>query len=65
MKASYPFKVAEYAGVVGVSDEPAFSWWDNPCLKKETENHSSSQQEIPQDDADVAYTEKPDHEQTN
>ena len=36
MKESYPVKVAEYAEVVGISDEPAFSWWTTHVLKKET-----------------------------
>ena len=35
------------------SDEPAFSWWTIHVSKKETENHSSSQQKIPQDDTQI------------
>ena len=27
MKESYPIEVAEYAEAMGISDEPAFSWW--------------------------------------
>ena len=27
MKKSYPVDVAEYAEAVGISDEPAISWW--------------------------------------
>ena len=34
MKESYPVKVAEYAEAVGISDEPAFSWWTTHVLKK-------------------------------
>ena len=29
MKESYPVEVAEYAQAMGISDEPAFSWWTN------------------------------------
>ena len=53
MKESYPVKVAEYAEVVGISDKPAFSWWTTHVLKEQTENHTSSQQEIPQDDIQI------------
>ena len=52
MKESYPVEVSEYAEAVGLSDEPAFLV-DNPCLKKVTENHSSSQQKIPQVDTQI------------
>ena len=34
MKESYPVKVDEYAKVVGISDEAAFSWWTTHVLKK-------------------------------
>ena len=34
MKESYPVEVAEYAEAVGISDEPAFSWWTAHVLKK-------------------------------
>ena len=34
MKESYPVEVAEYAEAVGISDEPAFSWWTCHLLKK-------------------------------
>ena len=34
MKDSYPIEVAEYAEAVGISDEPAFSWWTTHVLKK-------------------------------
>ena len=34
MKESYPVQVAEYAETVGISDEPAFSWWTAHVLKK-------------------------------
>ena len=47
MKESYPVEVAEYVEAMGIGDEPAFSWWTTHVLKK-TENHSSSQQKIPQ-----------------
>ena len=33
MKESYPVEVAEYAEAVGISDEPAFSWWTAHVLK--------------------------------
>ena len=52
MKESYPIEVAEYAEARGISDEPACSWWTTHVLKKR-ENHSSSQQEIPQDDTRI------------
>ena len=34
MKESYPVEVSEYAEAVGISDEPAFSWWAVHVLKK-------------------------------
>ena len=34
MKESYPVEVAEYAEAVGISNEPAFSWWTAYVLKK-------------------------------
>ena len=33
MKESYPVEVTEYAEAVGISDEPAFSWWTTHVLK--------------------------------
>ena len=53
MQESYPVEVAEYAEAMGISDEPAFSWWTTHCLEKETENHSSSQQEISPHDIQI------------
>ena len=34
MKESYPIEVPEYAEAMGISDEPAFSWWTAHVLKK-------------------------------
>ena len=34
MKESYPVEVAEYAEAMGISDEPAFSWWTTHVSKK-------------------------------
>ena len=34
MKESYLVVAAEYAEAVGISDEPAFSWWTAHVLKK-------------------------------
>ena len=34
MKESYPVEVAEYAEAVGISDEPAYSWWTTHVLNK-------------------------------
>ena len=34
MKESYPVEVGEYAEAMGISDEPAFSWWTTLVLKK-------------------------------
>ena len=34
MKESYPVEVAEYVEAMGISDEPAFSWWTTHVLKK-------------------------------
>ena len=43
MKESYPVEVSEYA-------ETCIVLVNSSCLEKETEDHSSSQQEIPQVD---------------
>ena len=37
MKESYPVEVAEYAEAMGISDEPAFSWWTLHVLKRDRE----------------------------
>ena len=34
MKESYPVEVAKYSEAVGISDEPAFSWWTTHVLKR-------------------------------
>ena len=34
MKESYPVEVAENTEAVGISDEPAFSWWTAHVLEK-------------------------------
>jgi hypothetical protein len=34
VKDSYPVQAAEYAIAVGLSDQPAFSWWVPTTLKK-------------------------------
>ena len=47
MKMSYPVEVEEYAEAMGISDEPAFSWWTTHVLKKRLRIISSSQQKIP------------------
>ena len=51
MNQSYPVEVAEYAEAMGISNEHVFSWWTTHVLKKE--DHSSSQQEIPQDETQI------------
>ena len=38
MKESYPVEVAEYAEAVGISDEPALSWWITHVLKRDRES---------------------------
>ena len=34
IKESYPAEVAEYVEAMGISDEPAFSWWTIHVLKR-------------------------------
>ena len=34
MKEPYPVEVAGYTETMGLSDEPAFSWWTTHVLKK-------------------------------
>ena len=34
MKEPYPVEVTGYAEAMGLSDEPAFSWWTTHVLKK-------------------------------
>ena len=53
MKESYPVEVAEYEEAVCISNEPAVSWSTAHALKKGTENHSRSQQKIPQVDTQI------------